>query len=143
MGLLESVSTTALRGALDRATGAKAAKRLMVAIAYKDGVDVETLSERYGIPESTIYYWFDRFEDAPIDEAIVDEQRPGRPPKLSADQRATVAEWVRASPRDQGLDAEEWTADLLRERIHETFGVSYSVGHVRRLLDGLHADSRN
>lgn len=52
-----------LRAALDEAEDAKATKRLMVALAYKDGVDVTTLAERYSISQSTIYYWLARLEN--------------------------------------------------------------------------------
>ncbi|WP_255197545.1 helix-turn-helix domain-containing protein [Halorarius litoreus] len=132
MRKLDEIAADRLRAALDDAEDAKAAKRLMVAIAYKDGVDVETISRRYGIPQSTVYYWLDRFESMPIDDALRDEQRPGRPPKLSAAQRAEVESWLEASPAAVDIDADGWTATLLRDHIHDTFDVEYSVAHVSR-----------
>lgn len=137
MGKLEDVPAATLRDALDGAEDPKAVKRLMVALAYKDGVDVGTLSDRYGIPQSTVYHWLDRLETDPVETAVTDDPRPGRPPKLSADQRATVASWLRAPPRERGLDAEEWSPALLRDRIRAAFGVEYSLGHTRRLLEEL------
>lgn len=134
MNKLAEISTAALKEQLDHVDEAKAAKRLMVALAYKDGVDVDTMSERFGIPQSTIYYWLDRLEEGPLDQALVDDPRPGRPSKLSAEQRAAVETWVASSPRERGLDAEEWAPELLREHIREEFDVTYSLGHVRRLL---------
>lgn len=50
MRKLEQISTEKLKTALDDDDEAKAAKRLMVALAYKDDVRAETLAERYGIP---------------------------------------------------------------------------------------------
>jgi transposase len=87
MNKLEDVDAGALRDALGKASSAKAAKRLMIALAYADGVRVETLSERYDIPRATVYSWLDRFEHQSISEAITDESRPGRPSKLNASQR--------------------------------------------------------
>lgn len=49
----------------------------MIALAYKDGVDVDTISDRYVIPQSTIYYWHDRFENIPTADALRDEPRLG------------------------------------------------------------------
>lgn len=49
MSKLDGPPSDHLRTALDEAEDAKAAKRLMVALAYKDGVDVDTISERYDI----------------------------------------------------------------------------------------------
>lgn len=135
MSKLEDVSAAALRDALDRADDAKAAKRLMIAVAYVDGVDVAVLSERYGIPESTIYYWLGRFEDTAVEDAMTDDPRPGRPSKLAAEQRAAVERWLAATPRELGLDADEWTPELLRNHISDEFGVDYSRAHVQRILE--------
>ena len=55
MNKLEAVDPDALREALAETNDSEAVKRLMIALAYCDGVPVETLSERYGISRSTIY----------------------------------------------------------------------------------------
>lgn len=77
MNKLEAIDPDALREALAETSDPKAVKGLMIALAYCDGVPVETLSERYGISRSTVYSGFDRFENEPITEAIRDEHRPG------------------------------------------------------------------
>lgn len=128
MGKLEEFDVDQLQAALEEVTSAKGAKRLMVALAYKDGVDVGVLSGRYSIPQSTIYYWLDRFEERGLEEALEDEHRPGRPPKLTAEQRAEVESWVANPP----AEAEEWDAQRLQQRIAEAFGVEYSTAHLHR-----------
>lgn len=137
MEKLSDVDDDDLRAALAVAETPKAAKRLMVALAYKGGVPVSTLSTRYGIPRSTVYYWLDRFESEPIEEAIEDEQRPGRPTKLDAAELAELRAQIDETPAEQGYDAAEWTPKLLRDHIEERYGISYSEGHARRLLHQL------
>lgn len=132
MAKLAEISVEELQMALGQVDEAKAAKRLMVALAYKDGVDVETISERYGVPQSTIYYWLDRLETQPLADALRDESRPGRPPKLNENQRELVESWVDGSPAALGYEAETWRAEDLRDQIRESFGVEYSVPHVKR-----------
>lgn len=66
MAKLSTVSVDDLHEALEGVSTGKAAKRLMIALAYKDGVAVATLSERYAIPQSTVYFWLDRFKEMPI-----------------------------------------------------------------------------
>ncbi|WP_255152126.1 helix-turn-helix domain-containing protein [Halorarius halobius] len=132
MSKLADLSPDRLREALADAEDAKAAKRLMVALAYKDGVGVDVISERYGIPQSTVYYWLDRLESGSLEEALRDTPKPGRPPKLSDDQRQQVRAWLDESPHERGYDADGWDADLLRDCIDERFGVDYSTPHVRR-----------
>lgn len=132
MTKLDGLSLDRLQAELGEASDAKSTKRLMVAIAYKSGVDVETISDRYGIPQSTVYYWLDRFEERPIDAALTDEAKPGRPPKLSDEQFEAVASWLDSSPDELGFDTETWDAETLRDEIHAAFDVDYSTAHVKR-----------
>ena len=134
MDKLADVSADALREALDTVESAKAAKRLVVALDYKDDVPVSALSERYGIPRSTLYYWLGRFEDRSIADAIEDEPRPGRPPQLTDTARTELQANLDDDPADHGYDADTWSPELVQTHIEREHGVSYSTGHVRRLL---------
>lgn len=134
MDKLDDVGADALRAALDDATDPKAVRRLMVALAYKDGVAVDTLADRYGIPRSTIYAWLERLEERPIDEAIRDDHRPGRPAELDEADRERLAEVLAEPPTAHGFDGETWTPDLVRRFVDDAFDVEYSLGHARRLL---------
>lgn len=91
MDKLTEMNVDDLQAALATASTVKAAKRLMIALAYTDGVRVETLSERHDIPRATVYWWLARFEHHSINEAIEDESRPGRPSKLNALQRERLS----------------------------------------------------
>lgn len=132
MTKLEAVGDKQLRAALETAETARATKRLIVALAYKDGVHVQTIASRYGIPQSTIYYWLDLFEQQPLDQALAVESRPGRPPKISAEERAIVNEWLGTPPEEHGIDADAWTAEHLQEQISSRFDVEYSIPHLKR-----------
>jgi transposase len=134
MTKLDHVATSDLREALDGAGTAKAAKRRMVALSYKAGESVDDLSERFGIPRSTLYYWLDRFESESIEEAVTDEDRPGRPTKLDPPDWDRLREHLEDDPADHGLPDGEWTAAAVRDHVEREFDVSYSEGHVRRLL---------
>ena len=134
MDKLTEVNVDDLQAALATAPTAKATKRLMIALAYADGVRVETLSERYGIPRATVYSWLDRFEHQSITEALEDDSRPGRPPKLSASQHDQLFDDLSLSPAELGYDAAEWSPELARDHIKRAYEVTYSLGHVRRLL---------
>ena len=134
MTKLDGVSAGRLRSRLSRADDPKAVKRLMIALAYVDGESVSALSRRYGIPASTIYYWLDRLEERPLDEAVADDSRPGRPRELTEEERDRLASDLRDPPGEHGYDAAEWTSALVREHVDREFDVEYSPGHVRRLL---------
>lgn len=134
MPKLEDTDPPQLIAAFHDASHPKAVKRLVVAIAYLDGVPVDTLSKRYEIPRSTIYAWLDRFERESIEDAIHDENRPGRPPELKPQEFVQLAADIADGPHRQGFDANEWTASLLQKHVSAAYGVEYSEGHARRLL---------
>jgi transposase len=137
MNKLEHVDVDALREALADATDPKAVKRLMIALAYDDGVPVATLSERYGIARSTVYSWLDRFEESSVTDAIYDGHRSGRPPLLDEREREHLSKVLQHRSRDVGFEQASWTPELVQEYVQREYEVSYSLGHVRRLLQNL------
>lgn len=134
MGTLGGVDADELRERFANADSPKAIRRLVIALAYEDGVSVETLSRRYGIPRSTIYYWLDRFESRTLEDALEDGSRSGRPGKLTHEQRRELEAVLAEPPAEHGYDADDWTSALVRQHIASAYGVEYSTGHVRRLL---------
>ena len=134
MNKLEDVDADALRETLTKTSDPKTVKRLMIALAYRDGVPVDTLSERYGIARSTIYSWLDRFETDSIADAIRDEHRPGRPARLGNQEREQLARVLQTHPTEFNFSDESWTPELVQEYIRQKYHVSYSLGHVRRLI---------
>lgn len=141
MRKLRNVDEDALQTAFREARDGKAVKRLTMAIAYLDGVSVATLSDRYEIPESTIYAWLDRFEEESIEDALQDDTGPGRPPELEPHEFVQLASKIADGPRQHGFGANEWTASLLQTHISAAYDVEYSEGHARRLLRQLGPES--
>ncbi|MEF8838399.1 MAG: helix-turn-helix domain-containing protein [Haloarculaceae archaeon] len=134
MGRLEDVSVEDLEAALEAAEGKTETKRLLVAIIYKRGPSVPMIAEWLNTREQTIYRWFDRLENEPIREAVTDRPRPGRPPKLSDEQRAAFRDAVARPPAAVGFDEPAWSTTLARRYLVEEFGVEYTKRHVQRLL---------
>lgn len=134
MGHLDGVTTDQLQQALDEAAGKKPTQRLMVAIAYKNGVSQTELAEWYDVQRRTIYSWLTRLDDGPLDEAISDDHRSGRPRKLSESQRTQLRETLHQPPADAGYDSPAWTPALVQHHLEETFGVEYSRPSCRRLM---------
>ena len=134
MGQLEDISLSDLQRALERVEGRKPTQRLITAIAYKHGVTQTELAEWYGVQRRTIYNWLTRFDDQPIEAAVRDDDRPGRPRKLDDTQRRALYETLRAPPTRAGFDEEAWTPALVRQYVRDRFGVTYSLSSCRRLL---------
>lgn len=131
---LENVSTSELQKALEDVDGVYATKRLMVAIAYKQGVSQTDLAEWYGLSRKTIYNWLRRFEEEPTRDAARDKARPGRPPKLDREERSELSQLLSESPANAGYDAAEWSIPLMQRLLDEEFDVTYSRASTYRLL---------
>jgi ferredoxin len=81
MSRLSDVPLEALRDHLTAVESKAATRRLMVAIAAKQGQSVDDLSEWYGFEAETIEEWLSAFEADAVEEVIADVERfelPGR-----------------------------------------------------------------
>lgn len=135
MAKLDGISVDELHDALEDATEKKAVQRLMVAILYKQGPSIPMIAEWFDMRERTIYDWFDRMESEPIEDAIRDKSRPGRPPKLTDEQRAAFERALEDAPSDHGYETTRWSPMVARQFLREEFGVEYTRRHVQRLLN--------
>jgi len=78
MDRLGDIELEALRESLDGVEQKESTERLMVAIGYKQGVDIEALAEWYGIPVERIEEWFDEFESNPLPQVVDEVERFNR-----------------------------------------------------------------
>lgn len=135
MARLEDISIAELEEAFDEAEGKKETMRLLVAIIYKRGPSAPMIAEWLDTREQTIYRWFDRLEEEPISEAVRDRPRPGRPSKLSEQQRDAFQTAVTHPPSEVGYDEPAWSTKLAKRFLAEEFAVEYTMRHVQRLLN--------
>lgn len=137
MSYLDDISADDLHQLLDAADGKKPTLRVVAAINYKNGVTPTDIAQWYGLSRSTVYNWLERLERLPDESpetVLVDADRPGRPPKLAADQRADLRQSLAEPPREAGVDADEWSPTVLQRVIETRYGVKFSVRHARNLL---------
>jgi len=131
---MEEISLADLHRALERVEGKKPTQRLLAAIAYKHGVTQTELAAWHDVQRRTIYGWLERFADDSPERAVTDDDRPGRPRKLSGSQQKRLDLTLHAPPAEVGYEATAWTPALVGEWLRETFGVDYSEPSCRRLM---------
>lgn len=136
MAKLENVSIDDLETALENVDGKQETQRLMVAIIYKRGPSVPMIAEWLDMRDQTIYDWLDRLEERPIEDAITDDHRSGRPPKLNESDRKTFESAVNKPPSESGYEQPAWSTKLAQQFLREEFDVEYSMRHITRLLNG-------
>lgn len=134
MAKLDNVSVMDLEAALEEVEGKQETRRLMVAILYKRGPSAPMIAEWFDMRERTIYDWLDRLEERPIEDAITDDHRSGRPPKLDDTDRETFEDAVNQPPTESGYDHPAWSTALAQRFLREEFDVKYSQRHIQRVL---------
>lgn len=137
MAKLQEISAEELRARLESVGDETATKRLMMALAYLDGETPPDLSDRYGIPTSTIYFWLDRFENRSIEDAIDNEPRPDRPRKRSEEDKASLVQDLKKSPGEVGYSTTGWTSQLVQQHLQSCFENSCLNSHIRHFLRGI------
>lgn len=135
MGRLDDISLEELQDLRERTEGEIPRERVLAAIGRKQGDTLARLAERHGVVEKTIRNWLDRFAAEPLEEAPYDEQRPGRPAKLTDEQKEQVIKEFTRPPTELGYDRQAWTSSLAAHHIETTYDVDYTVRHVRYLLN--------
>lgn len=114
----------------------KAVKRLMTAIAYKQGQSPAEIEETFGISRKNVYLWLNRFEERELDDALYDEPKPGRPSKLSDDEFAELDAVLQNPPTDAGYDdVLVWSPKFVQHWLRTQLDTEYTLRHVRRLMD--------
>lgn len=134
MARIEEISVEELEATMVEIDGYREVQRLIAAIIYKRGPSVPMLAEWLDKREATIYEWFNRLEAEPIGEAIQDDQRPGRPSKLTETEREKFESLLQHSPEKIGYDASDWTPELVRQFLYQEFDAEYTLRHVRRMM---------
>lgn len=109
-------------------------QRVLAAIGRKQGATLDKLAMRHNVAEKTIRNWLDRFAENPLSRAPYDDDRSGRPTKLTDEERETLFDELERSPTELGYDREAWFPVLVHRHIVENYGVEYSIRHVYRVM---------
>ena len=134
MDRLDHLTLDDLHEQLEQTEGNVPTQRVLAAIGRKQGATLSELAERHNVAEKTIRNWLDRFADRPLGHAPYDEDRSGRPAKLSEEERNEFLTDLQQSPEELGYDRHSWYPVLARHHLAEIYGVEYSLRHVYRLL---------
>jgi transposase len=134
MGRLDDITLQDLQNQLEQTNGKVPTKRVLAAIARKQGDTIATLADRHNVCKKTIRNWLDRFAEQPIDQAPYDEDRSGRPPALTDKEYDAFIADLHTSPTEFGYDRQAWFPALAHDHLTKTYGVEYSLRHIRRLM---------
>jgi transposase len=136
VSLRADYSGAELRRLAAASKNANQSRRLLSLAAVLDGMNRTEAARIGGMDRQTLRDWVHRFnEQGP--EGLLDGWSKGPEPRLSAAQRAEIAELVETGPDRAVHGIVRWRRIDLQQVIRERFGVSYHERTIGKLLKTL------
>jgi transposase len=111
-------------------------RRLRAVHLKQQGWYQREIADALGIREETVSRWLARARDRGT-EALLTRPGPGHPPKLTAEQKRLIPEFLWHGAEAYGFRGQAWTCARIARVVEEEFGVRYHRDHVGRLLKEL------
>ena len=127
-------SAAELRSAAARTQDAKAARRMLAIALVLEDSSREAAAEACAMDRQTLRDWVHRYNDLGLEGLFDQPRRNGPRPRLSAEQQATVADWVEQGPDLERDGVVRWRCVDLQLRIAQEFAVQLHERTVGRLL---------
>jgi transposase len=127
-------SATDLREAAAGTQEADAARRMLAIALVLDGWSRQAAAEACAMERQTLRDWVHRYNELGLAGLFDRPRRNGPPPRLSDEQRATVAEWVEQGPDLERDGVIRWRCVDLQQRILQEFAIALHERTVGKLL---------
>ena len=122
-----------LRAAAARSKDAAASRRLLAIALVMEGSSRIEAARSTGMDRQTLRDWVHRYNESGL-TGLENRRNPGGPPrKLTAEQEASIAEWVRQGP-PAGRKLVRWRLLDLRDEIAQQFGVQLHERTIGKLM---------
>jgi transposase len=109
-------------------------RRLRALELKEQGWSQRMIATALGVTEGAVSQWLRRAREGGGAEALRHRPSPGRPPKLTPEQRAQIPDLLAKGAEAYGFIGPVWTPARVAAVIERTFGVRYAPSHVARLL---------
>jgi len=109
------------------------ARRLRAFELKQAGWTQQEIAEALGVSRGAVSQWMKAAEEGGGD-ALRSRPRPGRPGRLSAENRNRLPALLSRGAEAYGFRGEVWTCRRVAKIIKDEFGVRYSKSHTSRVL---------
>jgi transposase len=111
-------------------------RRIRAVQLRHEGWSQRTIAETLGVSDAAVSHWIAVAERDGV-EALRSRPAAGRVPRLTAEQKRLIPEFLWNGPEAYGFRGQVWTCARIALVIDEEFGVRYHKDHVGRLLKEL------
>ncbi len=130
------VMVMALQDEIRRTEHARYDHRLHAVLMVAQGLSARRTAQLLGDSPRTVEYWVNRFNREGL-AGLAETPRSGRPPRLSQEQFDRVAEILRESPREHGIEMNMWDGKALSYWIGREYAIGLGVRQCQRLFRSL------
>jgi len=111
-------------------------RRQRVVALLEQALSLHEIARRLGCHASSVLRWRNAWQ-AGGRAALTAKPAPGRPPRLTAKQKARLVQLLRQGALAHGYRTELWTTQRIAALIERRLGVRYHRNHVGKLLHQL------
>jgi transposase len=109
-------------------------RRLRAWELHEAGWSGARIAEALGVTPGAVSQWLRRAREGEGREALRTRPRPGKRPRLTAEQRAQIPALLTRGAEAHGFIGDLWTTGRVATVIKRACGVGYHPAHVSRLL---------
>jgi len=100
-------------------------------------LSLNEVARQIGCHASSVMRWRDLLQELG-EEGLKARTPPGRPSRLSGEQKQQLLQFLLQGPGAFGWRTEVWTTQRIAELVKAKFGIVYHPDHVGRLMHSLH-----
>jgi transposase len=108
-------------------------KRLLAIEALAAGESIATIATVLKVSTQAVRQWLAAFLSQGI-KGLSANKSPGRPAKLSKEQKKQLAHMIEQGPNKNGFSGGCWRSPMIQLLIKENFGVCYTMQYISQLL---------
>ncbi len=111
-------------------------KRILAVLAFAEGQVIQAVAKMLRVSAEAVRQWIKRLLVGGV-VGLRSKKPPGRPSKMTKEQRSELAAVIDAGPAAAGFVGNCWRSPMIQGLIHERFGVFYCVHYISQLLKNM------
>jgi transposase len=119
---------------ISRVKDGRYVRRLDAILLVAGGKNAYEVAEIFGYSPRSIHSWIKAINQTGDYTVLRDDERSGRPGKLSNKQKDELREIIKKLPSESGYDYARWDGKLLVAHIEKVYEITYSVRWCQKLF---------
>jgi transposase len=125
-----------LQDEIRRSDEARYDHRLHAVLLVAKGMSCPAVADYLGDSERTVRFWIRRYQEDGL-QGLIENERSGRPPRITEKQMKKIESALRKTPEEVGLNGGIWDGKSLSAYIRRDFGVALGTRQCQRMFSQL------